>query len=158
MKLPNRKVIRLRQTIYEDPGNPFADEVETNQPEESAVKSNQEALPLRPPSIERTLSAEPISLKWSWPAPVTYRHPSFGERTVPARIQMHRRSKSVAGPTKSPIDSPEHYVAPRSLWRRDTLPTSHGSEDAGDAKSDVRDTKFYGFYDDVLQDYGSRRK
>lgn len=65
------------------------------------------------------------------------------------------RSKSVAVPSSAFEDSGE-YVSPRRFWREGSVPTVHRPENSESTEKSVRDTRFYGFYDDITNDYSKR--
>ncbi len=76
--------------------------------------------------------------------------------------KAHRSVSVVAIPWDAAVgpDPEGEYVAPRAGWRRGSVPVSvSGGGDAaarhGEERS-VRDTKFYGFYDDLLPEYGEK--
>ena len=143
MKLPNHKLRRVRQTIYEDPGNPFT------------------------PSEERQLSVEHGDDLWKiWQRSGSSPSESSGHhlRNVMTSEEIEassgqraevRRSKLIAvSPLSAPVgsdDDGEQYVAPRTLWRRGS--ERRLSSQRGQETGDKRDTRFYGFYDEIMSDY-----
>lgn len=152
MKLPSRKILRIRQTIYEDPGNPFADDIELARKEPKYSASDGKPLPA-PPTVHRELSEQTthdsdgtqLEAEASAGRPQVRRKPVAGPPAIQAAPSVNRRSKSVAlPPSRSWDESEEEYVAPRTFWRKESAPTSD------------RDTKFYGFYDEIMSDYRGR--
>lgn len=128
MKLAGRKrILRIRQTIYEDPGNPFADEIDWEGLSPGSIAPAYKPLP--PP------------------------HPILSHHAGPSVIRTHRRSKSVAVPLTGPSVGMHEYIAPRTLWRKASVPTTQLPQQLESVRENERDTKFYGFYDDILQDY-----
>ena len=175
MKLPTKKkILRIRQTIYEDPGNPFADELENEEVAPDSVVSDDKSLPQAPKGLEESfarlsadsqnpyslgeLSTEPLKVPADSGAVLDAIHaPMSRHQSTPSRasaIRAHRRSKSVAVPLSSPTDE---YVAPRRFWRPGSLSTKPMSEHGEAAKDgNIRDTTFYGFYEDIMRDYRGR--
>ena len=147
MKLPSHKLRRVRQTVYEDPGNPFSS------------------------SREEGPSVEVRDDKWrTWPVSDPWPPESSGhylrnvmaanatDKSTAQRTEA-RRTKSVALPPSSALvdsDDEEQYVVPRTLWRRGS--ERRQSSQRGKDMEDKRDTRFYGFYDEIMSDYrrGSR--
>lgn len=125
MKLADkRKLVRIRQTIYEDPGNPFSDEVKAD--------------PVTTPVADKPLPPDPPYLD----------HPWFSKSN-------HRRSKSVSMSLPSPNCESGEYMPPRLYWKRQSsLPSVPQIRE--EDRVEVRDTRFYGFYDDVMSDYKGR--
>jgi hypothetical protein len=171
MKLagPKKKLMRIRQTIYEDPGNPFEDGSDDyDRPPESFFTHTKPLPPL--PSSGRDeeeqqkrhgplCGGEDEVRSDSLPVPRTPKNSiafgaEFGDSSLPTaadRKATFRRSKSFAVPSRSAkIEDVDEYVPPRTLWRRDSAPLRHQRTKSG---GDVRDTKFYGFYDELVDTY-----
>jgi hypothetical protein len=171
MKLagPKKKLMRIRQTIYEDPGNPFEDgSDDDDRPPESFFTHTKPLPPL--PSSGRdeeeqqkrhgpVCGGEDEVRSDSLPVPRTPKNSiafgaEFGDSSLPTaadRKATFRRSKSFAVPSRSAkIEDVDEYVPPRTLWRRDSAPLRHQRTKSG---GDVRDTKFYGFYDELVDTY-----
>ena len=153
MKLPTaRKILRLRQTIYSDPGNPFADEVGIMEPSPEPGTS----IPALPTSFQRPFARNgEEGAVWR---PTVSRKPDMRNRpatnkAIPQVNRANRRSRSVALPAASTSKEPEEYIGPRALWRKESAPTSGPSKTGLSKTHDSRDTKFYGFYDDIMHDY-----
>ena len=214
MRLPGkRKMIKIRQTVYEDPGNPFADELEAERAtQQHILSSQQETMPLQPGKVspaaldsECGQEIQPLAEKpgRSYPAQSSHdpynaeqgeispttawfssilkeggpdedvsdrdsRPPSsffHGPRMVHApkltrqgRPDLQRRSMSLALPSESSRPDSDEYVSPRRVWRREnSLPLTSQlekvEEDVVAPKSGARDTKFYGFYEDLIKGY-----
>lgn len=82
--------------------------------------------------------------------------------TPEAIRRAHHRSMSLALPPSSGRPDSDEYVSPRKLWRREnSLPVVTSQlekveEGDGGGKS-ARDTRFYGFYEDLIKGYDKRR-
>lgn len=167
MKLPNRKILRIRRTIYEDPGNPFADEVNFEHDTSDSAAFNEQVTQV--PVQDSGGATSSIATKAEVPkhrldmAPRPFESfeiprikpsgPISHGHKLPSDVRNHRRSKSVAIPATGSMDqSNDVYVAPRTFWRRETLPTTQTQMDV-DRINNARDTKFYGFYDDLIGSY-----
>lgn len=92
--------------------------------------------------------------------PLTAAQPSTSAE--PPRRNTHR-SMSVAVPS-SPPPSTDEYVSPRRSWpRKNSLPLrSEGievkdMEPSARTPQSARDTRWYGFYEDLMSDYDKRR-
>lgn len=122
-----KKLQEVRQTTYTDPGNPFAsdDRVPELPPMPTAYPAlfNHEAD--RPGSSSSTYSTDD-------PKKITPPAPGRG----------------------GSVDNSSEYVPPRANWhRRSSLPSVPRTRPAmkqSQTEADVRDTRFYGFYDDIL--------
>lgn len=219
MKLPGkRKMIKIRQTIYEDPGNPFQDELDAERTARGEVDSPlNKPLPAEPDEVSPTGRSffeldidydpfksnvegdkgewrsrsldKPLSIESSEPSPTTrsfrvdseddgseYRSEGYhvsrtpknsvavpetqnSSESAPAEVRRaHHRSMSLAIPSFPPPDL-DDYVSPRRLWRREnSLPLMKEEPEAERvAPKSARDTRFYGFYEDLMQDYDKRR-
>jgi hypothetical protein len=129
MKLPSRKkILRIRDTVYEDPGNPFADEKDRVSP--GTLPGQEKPRPPPPPIVEEAyaeidsfdinpfddgaFSKVPTTPKNSvsdfWQGPST-RKPHADS------VRSHRRSKSVAVPKSDLKEEFAEYVGPRKYWR-----------------------------------------
>ena len=172
MKLPNRKkIIRIRETIYEDPGNPFCDDSDSERLSPGWLAHDQKPLPPPPPINEGkacgldpfdinpfddgAFSKTPATPKNSV-ADVWADNTTLHTRKDSNIIRAHRRSKSVAVPLPNPSEEFGEYVAPRTYWRKGSIPTSRWSQPIQSSDESWRDTKFYGFYEDLIQDYDGR--
>ncbi|KAK3718911.1 hypothetical protein LTR37_004827 [Vermiconidia calcicola] len=169
MKLTSRKkLMRIRQTIYEDPGNPFTDEVDN----ESVASGSWRQKPLPPPpefedgpdeafwrsgtagNMSRASEAV-TSAPWPLQRPetMTVGMPTRGIDSMDKRA--HRRSKSVSASPPTPTE--DEYIAPRRIWRKGSVPGNELPFEVTMDRGDARDTRFYGFYDDIMRDYDRRR-
>lgn len=213
MKLPGRrKIIKIRQTVYEDPGNPFQDELDAERRGNEEVSDLNKPLPDAPDEVSPTgrsffeldISLQPcrngsecgseagrrLSPDRSLPYEPREESPtarsfrfdsvdddgsnyapdsesiaqapqsSLKEYTPPVRTRReHHRSMSLAIPVSPRLGS-EEYVSPRRFWqRKSSLPLiREAAEEKKDAAASMstRDTKFYGFYEDLMRDYGKR--
>ena len=169
MKLTNqRKLMRIRQTIYEDPGNPFTDEVDDG----SVALEPWRQKPLPPPpesedgpddAFWRSENAgnKPHALDSSSTAPWPLQRSETMKVDMPIRgvdqtdKRAHRRSRSVGLSPPSPTE--DEYVAPRRFWRKRSVPEDELPFEVTMDRGGARDTRFYGFYDDIIQDYDRRR-
>ncbi|KAK0261758.1 hypothetical protein LTS09_003851 [Friedmanniomyces endolithicus] len=179
-----KKLRKVRQTIYE--GNPFdivesTDEVpllpipfrpslQKSQSELTSrietTKTGEHQLLTGSPFADAIESPIVISVPESGTSFVTTLHAPTPQRHVtPAMVKKAHRSVSVVAipwdATISPdLEGEGEYVAPRAGWRKGSVPVlmSGGGDAAARYGEDwsVRDTKFYGFYDDLLPDYGRR--
>lgn len=185
MRLANRKkLVRIRRTIYEDPGNPFSVETEAGKTEdtdevncrpptrfwtygkalpapnlrfdrrnESPVRSDLNASSRYGSDRAKSRPKTPMS------SPATIRPPLSHHGPSKANKAHHRRSKSVAAltmPTAPDDSSEEEYVPPRDFWRQGSMPyvtTAKAMEQERDDGGGLRDTKWYGFYDDLMTTY-----
>ncbi|KAK5122484.1 hypothetical protein LTR85_004068 [Meristemomyces frigidus] len=196
MILAGRKKIRkVRQTIYEDPGNPFATDEQDDQTDgaisifsmpfhpgvqdptmsgHSYSKSPFGGVQKQPPTVStahfegerQLLNGRPFDDAVESPSVPSSPHPSPTAANpihaptpqrhgTPTIIQNHRRSVSVAVLPGQPTggDASGEYVAPRTDWRRESLRYPEPPEQIAPMRDNTRDTKFYGFYDDILEDY-----
>lgn len=164
-KLPNRKkIVRIRETIYEDPGNPFADErhgassltlptdtkplppIPAMMKETSRARDPFDINPFEDGAFSKVPATRKNSVKDIWAS--TFRRGSVSPR-------RHRRSKSIAVPLQESKEEFGEYIAPRKLWRKGSLPTSHLSQPLPPCHDPWRDTKFDQFYDDLIDDYNT---
>ncbi|KAK0862807.1 hypothetical protein LTR87_016461 [Friedmanniomyces endolithicus] len=179
-----KKLRKVRQTIYEDPGNPFKVAEPTDEvpllpiPFHPALQKSQSELNSKietaKPGEHQLLTGSSfadaiespvvLSVPESGISFVTTLHAPMSQRQVtPAMVKKAHRSVSVVAiPWDAAVgpDPEGEYVAPRAGWRRGSVPVSvSGGGDAaarhGEERS-VRDTKFYGFYDDLLPEYGEK--
>ena len=165
MKLPTRKkILRIRDTIYEDPGNPFSEESIPASPytlsldtkplppipamvkERSGRVDSFDINPFEDGAFSRTPATPKNSVADAWVG-------NNATEADPDRVRSHRRSKSIAVPLANLNDERGEYVAPRTYWRGGSLPTSHMSQPIPPSHDAWRDTKFDEFYDGLLQDY-----
>ena len=164
--------MRIRQTIYEDPGNPFADEVESEELSADTRIPVHKPLPPAPPIQEEESSRKSSldleayqqgmdprvspTVKKSIANPEASHTPALPHQAESSAISAHRRSKSVAVPLSRPTGGSDEYVAPRTFWRKASVPTSRTLPHGESVRETGRDTKFYGFYDDILESYKGR--
>lgn len=72
---------------------------------------------------------------------------------TPALVRAHSLQEALVDTTVvSAPEADDVYIPPRSLWRR-SLPSNNLLEATGHVNDVRRDTKFYGFYDGVLEEY-----
>lgn len=72
---------------------------------------------------------------------------------TPALVRAHSLQEALVETTVvSAPEADDVYIPPRSLWRR-SLPSNNLLEATGHVNDVRRDTKFYGFYDGVLEEY-----
>ncbi|CAK3846125.1 Hypothetical predicted protein [Lecanosticta acicola] len=163
MKIARKRTIRrVRQTVYEDAGNPFA--VPTGVAEDGRPSPDQMGIGSRFVSSRRNPSLSSWeSLALSSPShqilqeeheqqPHVIRHlrdsllhaPRPRRAGTPQLIRQHKYSDSAPDPMPEEV-----YVAPRTLWakRGKSLPTN--------AMGEERNTQFYDFWEGVLGEYGS---
>ena len=165
MKLPNRKkIMRIRETIYEDPGNPFGGESEAESASPGSLAHSQKPLPPAPPIAEESSGGtDPFDIN-PFDDGAFSRAPTTPKNSVADlwasdsanNPRVNRRSKSVAVPLPNPSEAFGDYIAPRTCWRKGSVPTSRWSQPVQPSRDSWRDTKFYGFYDDLIQDYNGR--
>lgn len=189
MKLAGKKKLRkVRQTVYESPGNPFADDEEQEgisvftmpfRPPVYPLDTVREGSPSRSPcdraaraparpagqmsllngspfedAIESPAVAQsPVALPSAIHAPAPQRH------GTPTLIKEHRSSMSVTVITENLAaqESESEYVSPRTLWQPGSEPSKQPPQGKKGVREEARNTKFYGFYDDILQDYNGRQ-
>lgn len=182
MKLPNRKIIRIRHTIYEDPGNPFADDDDdddgpispfttdsrdrflVNSCAEFSRHDSGDSLTAispgrRQPRGPRRSLTDPTALQTCYLT-------SDKIADIASLIRTNRRSKSFAFPASRNSDESSigEYVSPRRSWKRDGVPVRHLSETAaerpavGEAGRSARDTRFYGFYEELIGEILGKRE
>lgn len=180
MKLPStnqKRIRRFRQTIYEDPGNPFniashhCDEEDEEMDEREEDDDEEEF---------RIDDAPPAGF-WG-PGDLSPAFPSGGSRHISTRhefdsilgsdtYQSHEvldaRDEPPQAPTPERIGTPEVIKVHSfpsiqvALKREDSGSTLRGSdmrqrEGLGQDPGN-RDTAFYAFYDDVLKEYSSTK-
>ena len=147
MKLPSHKLRRVRQTVYEDPGNPFGCF------QKAGVSGEDRS------DLWRTWhNCDPQQSESSGYHLRNVMASEAAKQSTVGRAEA-RRSKSIALPRSGEpmeAESDEEYVAPRTLWRRKS--ERRASLQGRGQNQDKRDTKFYGFYDEIMSDYrrGSR--
>ncbi|KAK1818765.1 hypothetical protein LTR12_006815 [Friedmanniomyces endolithicus] len=181
-----KKLRKVRQTIYEDPGNPFDVADSTDQvpllpiPFRPSLQKSQSELTSRIETAKsgkhRLLTGSPfadaiespvvLSVPKSGITFVTTLHaPTPHRQVAPALVKKAHRSVSVVAiPWDAAVglDPEGEYVAPRAGWRRGSVPVPVSGGGDGDVAArygeerSVRDTQFYGFYDDLLPEYGKR--
>ncbi|KAI7537230.1 hypothetical protein KC317_g18153, partial [Hortaea werneckii] len=183
IKLPAAKKIRkLRRTLYEDPGNPFVDLGDPSvlktafhsahaQPREAfdhdthATNNCEVARSSTSSSRTRLLNGDPFQDAVESPGdhaeefaatfvPLPLEELAPCGRGAAMRGQIHRKSFSAALESEDPeLESPEKYIAPRSQWDRGKKRAlRHDSGNNNDLAQD-RNTRFYGFYDGLLEAY-----
>ncbi|KAK3071544.1 hypothetical protein LTR53_008411 [Teratosphaeriaceae sp. CCFEE 6253] len=160
-----KKLRKLRKTIYADPGNPFAtDEQETDQvslfsipfrlvtfPKETGSKTGSRDSRLlngtlfdhvveSPAVLDKPEAPKPMHAILHAPVPV--------RQGTPVVVRATHRSKSftVVPETVSQADGESEAEQPSA------------PEPASDEPSNVRDTMFYDFYDELLPDYDEKRE
>ena len=170
MKLPRqKKILRIRNTIYEDPGNPFADEVENESlaPDSGTAEKTS---PLSSPQAAKNPSSRSRAFHRSLSVAAPMSYPAFkfdeekplrisgfrGIEDPPPRSRNIRRPMSVAAPISVLLDKLDEYVPPRKFWRTESMPLTQAAQDAAPSRQSGRDTKWYGFYDDILTHYKNR--
>lgn len=122
------------QARYQDPGNPFADAEES------------------PDSPEPKSSVADLKLMHA---------PKAQRRGTPQLIKDNRRSMSVSIALDLPSNHQDAdiYVPVRAQWRRESIP---GPPPVARTQSEriggLRDTRYYGFYDDILDSYGTEKR
>lgn len=197
MRLAGQKKMRkVRKTIYEDPGNPFtnaddhvegevsifnmpfqpsisdglyavhsgsakrspSDSIHSNHPATGPITTNESTLLSGRPFEDAVESPSvPASPRPPVTFPNTIHAPTPLRRVTPPVIREHRQSSSTAVVMVASPDvvaNGDKYVAPRAVWRRKGLPRHRPRNPPRD--EEVRNTKFYGFYDDILLDYEKR--
>ena len=168
MKLPARKkILRIRDTIYEDPGNPFANEGADGVSPMTTL-SDQTSLPPPPRSSEESsASVDPFDINpfedgAFAKVPATPKNSVAGDSSANTSnapgYASDRRSKSIAVPLFPRFEDSGEYVAPRTLWRKGSMPGSHMSQPIPPSHDSWRDTRFSNFYDELVQNYGSEGK
>ncbi|KAF2480579.1 hypothetical protein BDY17DRAFT_195087 [Neohortaea acidophila] len=164
-------MVRVRQTVYEDPGNPFQENSQSNSNEDRTLQtSNPEdeyyisTVSTKTPEdsdesdtedgqgIMKTTRISQYSTPAAAKDPVADQGRSDGPR---AFKPDYRRSQSVALPiTRLWLDDEnEEYVPPRALWRQQSVAAVGPVDGRYERGEDARDTKFYGFYDEVWRYY-----
>ncbi|GAB1741493.1 hypothetical protein NU219Hw_g6722t1 [Hortaea werneckii] len=186
IKLPAAKKIRkLRRTLYEDPGNPFMDLENASiltttfysahaQPREgidhdhdasnavevarSSTSSNRTRLLNGDPFEDAVESpgAHAVELAATFvPLPLEELAPCG--RGAALTGQVHRRSFAAALESEDPeLEFPGKYIAPRSQWDRGKKRALRCDSDDNHSSAQDRNTKFYGFYDGLLEAYESQ--
>jgi len=169
-----KKLRRIRDTLYEDPGNPFASEDEIPKMPMFTIPS----LSTKPADQSRTNHERPqdhaellignsfdgaeitespesatgpetsLSSFASWNGQHLI---TLQRQGLPTVINPSRRSMSVALIPEQQEET-EEYVHPRAQWRRESVPAHRLPQQARQARQSTRDSKFYDFYDDILRD------
>lgn len=129
----DRRIRRVRQTVYEDPGNPFA---------------------FPDPEISIPLSSNHRRGSSVLHAPTPLR------AGTPNLIRQHKYSESAPVASKSPpeedMDEEGEYIPPRSFWtkprRGKSLPANQLRKQGEDFK---RDSRFYDFWESVWREYAN---
>ncbi|KAI7583762.1 hypothetical protein KC346_g18126, partial [Hortaea werneckii] len=183
IKLPAAKKIRkLRRTLYEDPGNPFMDLGEPSvlttafrsahvQPREAidydtnASNNCEGARSSTSSSRPRLLNGDPFQDAVESPGdhaeefaatfvPLPLEELAPCGRGAALRGQIHRRSFAAALESEDPeSESPEKYIAPRSRWDRGKKRALRNDSGNNNNLAQDRNTRFYGFYDGLLEAY-----
>ncbi|KAI7277781.1 hypothetical protein KC345_g6414 [Hortaea werneckii] len=183
IKLPAAKKIRkLRRTLYEDPGNPFMDlENPSNltTTSRSAHGLQREAVdyaanaPYDGELARSSTSSSRTRLLNGNPFEDAVESPGdhaeeFAATFVPLPLeelapcgrgaaltgQVHRRSFAAALESGAPaLESPEKYIAPRSQWDRGKKQALRNDSGHNNNLAQDRNTRFYGFYDGLLEAY-----
>ncbi|KAI7088123.1 hypothetical protein KC356_g3580 [Hortaea werneckii] len=183
IKLPaSKKIRKLRRTLYEDPGNPFvdleypSDEVSTfhaahAQPREAidrganASHDGEVARSSTSSNSTRLLNGDPFEDAVESPGahveelaatfvPLPLEELASCGRGAALRGQVHRRSFAAALESEDPeLESPEKYIAPRSQWDRGKKRASRNNSGNNNSLAQDRNTRFYGFYDGLLEAY-----
>ncbi|KAI7477231.1 hypothetical protein KC351_g8974 [Hortaea werneckii] len=183
IKLPASKEIRkLRRTLYEDPGNPFVDLEHPSdlvstfhaahaQPREAidhganASYDGELARTSTSSSRTRLLNGDPFQDAVESPGdhanefaatfiPLPLEELAPCGRGAALRGQAHRRSFAAALESEDPeLESPEKYIAPRSQWDRGRKRASRNNSGNNNSLAQDRNTRFYGFYDGLLEAY-----
>ncbi|KAI6794473.1 hypothetical protein KC332_g5334 [Hortaea werneckii] len=186
IKLPAAKKIRkLRRTLYEDPGNPFMDLEDASKlttTSRSAHALQREAVDYAADALyddelvrsstsssrTRLLNGDPFEdavespgdhaeefAATFVPLPLEERGPCG--RGAALTGQVHRRSFAAALESEAPaLESPEKYIAPRSQWDRGKKQALGNDSGHNNNLAQDRNTRFYGFYDDLLEAYQSQ--
>ncbi|KAI7354292.1 hypothetical protein KC320_g3564 [Hortaea werneckii] len=183
IKLPAAKKIRkLRRTLYEDPGNPFVDLGEPSvlttafrsahaQPREAidydgnASNNCEVARSSTSSGGTRLLNGNPFQDAVESPGdhaeefaatfvPLPLEELAPCGRGAAMRGQIHRRSFAAALESEDPeSESPEKYIAPRSQWDRGKKRALRNDSGNINNLAQDRNTRFYGFYDGLLEAY-----
>ena len=173
MKLATKKkILRIRHTIYEDSGNPFADDIDSEGVSPCSEPSEYKPLSPSPSILEEPSSGTapsgvdvyqgglktygPLTTKNSLADPKVVRLPTPRHQGMPSAIQTHRRSQSVEVSLPTPLDDYNDYIATRTLWQNGSAQIAQLIQNEQSVKKIIRDTKFYGFYDNILQEYKRR--
>ncbi|KAI7482374.1 hypothetical protein KC351_g5790 [Hortaea werneckii] len=183
IKLPAAKKIRkLRRTLYEDPGNPFMDLEDASKlttTTRSAYALQREAVdyaadaPYDDELVRSSTSSSRTRLLNGDPFEDAVESPGdhaeeFAATFVPLPLeelapcgrgaaltgQVHRRSFAAALESEAPaLESPEKYIAPRSQWDRGKKQALRNESGHNNNLAQDRNTRFYGFYDGLLEAY-----
>lgn len=186
MKLTGKhKLRRVRQTIYDDPGNPFESEggdfKEMNlfstpfraTPPQRQDSYNDRLLPGhvyqwpdgRTSQEPGLLTGRPFDDAVESPAVLqapssasTIYAPTPQRHGTPTLVREHRRSMSVAviQEQRAVEELASEYTPPRAHWRRGSIPAHNVAPPVRTEQQEQRNTQFHGFYDDILQDYKKR--
>lgn len=180
MKLPTptmakKRIRRVRKTIYEDPGNPFnvasthseSDEAEEEEYEESEEEEEDDeedyfVNDAPPPGFWGPNDTSPAFSGSG--RHLSHRHEFdsiLGSDTYQGHGGFDARDEPMHAPTPQRIGTPsvirEHSipVLDDSIFRRFDENLSSNGKDAAPLNGNVgsRDTEYYGFYDDVLEEY-----
>jgi len=194
MRLAGKKKLRkLRQTIYEDPGNPFADDEgdadvsiftmpfrpgtgqsfhtlhdTTSSDSQYTIASDRTLEQLWPRAFDarNLLNGSPFEDAVESPAIPPISRPSGAPNTpihapiphrqgTPTLIKQVQRSMSVTVEPEEALsgDSPIRYDAHSAQLKSTSGQIQFNEGQERVQRSQYRDTKFYGFYDDILEDY-----
>ncbi|KAK5132453.1 hypothetical protein LTR08_009064 [Meristemomyces frigidus] len=171
MKLAGKKKLRrVRQTMYEDPGNPFAESehegdlailnmshppAATRSSTLTQASSKQSLLSGRPFDDAVESPAGPPTLLSPVVSPNMIIHaPTPVRRGTPTVVQEHHPSLSGAiFPGLSSSERPDGNLAAPSMRRQDeSISFPRRPRQKPSQRDEARDTKFYGFYDEILKD------
>ena len=126
----DRRIRRVRQTVYEDPGNPFA---------------------FPEPEISVPLSSNHRHGSSILHAPTPLR------AGTPNLIRQHKYSESAPLASRSPpeedMDEEGEYIPPRSFWTKPRRGKSLPANQLRKQGDEKRDSRFYDFWESVWREY-----
>jgi len=167
--MAKKRIRRVRKTMYEDPGNPFniasthSESEETGEDDEESEEEDEEEYFVNdapPPGFWGPNDTSPAFSGSG--SHLSSRHEFdtiLGSDTYQGYDGVDARDEPMHAPTPQRIGTPsvirEHSipVLDDSIFRRFDKRGSSNEDAPLDGNAGSRDTAYYGFYDDVLEEY-----
>ena len=151
MKLAGKKKLRrVRKTMYEDPGNPFAE----SEHEGDIVNLDMPYCPMPTTSSAVVATTSEYFLLKGRPSADAIEAPLTSHPPVASSYEDHAPSPIRHDTTspKSPTSANAKPAASRLLEENKDVSVARRPRQGPWQREDVRNTKFYAFYDDIFED------